>query len=91
MSCDPASDAPFLQNEGCVEQCQIGKTPISTNNFSECVNCDADCATCKDGSPGYCLSCADGDKQFRYGGQCLPDCPDGTTRDLESSICIGCR
>ena len=61
------------------------------NDFGQCVNCELPCATCEDGNPNFCLTCAAGDAQFLFGGQCLPECPAGTTRDLETSECIGCR
>ena len=68
----------------------LGKTPIFTNDFGECVDCVEPCATCSDGDPRYCLTCADGDYQFLFGGQCLAECPPGTTRNLETNVCIGC-
>lgn len=55
------------------------------------MNCEYPCATCEDGNPNFCLTCADGDYQFLFGGQCLAECPLGTTRDLDTSECIGCR
>ncbi len=91
LKCDPLSSTPLLQNEGCVSRCQEGKTPSFANNIGQCINCKEPCATCRDGQPSYCLSCADGDKQFLFGGQCLAACPEGTTRDLETSKCVGCR
>lgn len=91
LRCDAQSDFPLLQNNGCVDQCMPGKTPVFTSNFGQCVNCNPDCGTCEVGLPDFCLTCADGNRQFIFGGQCLADCPDGTTRDLDTSRCIGCR
>ena len=89
--CDPFSATPLLQNEGCVSQCQPAKTPVYDNDFGQCLNCQYPCATCQDGNPNFCLSCADGDYQFLFGGQCLEACPEGTTRDVNSARCVGCR
>lgn len=91
LRCDAFSETPLLQNEGCVSECQIGKTPVYDQDFGQCVNCEFPCATCQDGNPNFCLTCASGDFQFLFGGQCLPECPEGTTRDLETSECRGCR
>ena len=55
-----------------------------------CLACEAPSATCFDGLPQKCLTCAKGDKQFLFGSQCLEGCPDGTATNLETKLCTGC-
>lgn len=65
--CDPKSTRPLLQNNVCVESCMEGKTPYFNKDSGVCLPCKLPCATCADGQPSSCLSCAEGDSQFLFG------------------------
>lgn len=56
-----------------------------------CTPCESPCKTCGT-LPTVCLSC-DGtlDRIFRFGPDCIEQCPEGTTQDTENGVCLGCK
>ena len=85
--CDYAGTLPFLLGDKCISDCPDDHVEMQ----GVCKKCESPCATCE-GDTKTCNSCdgADGAK-YRFGFECLNRCPAGTSTNLETSTCEGCR
>ena len=79
----------FIDLERRCSYCPKGQYEILDNKaFQRCEPCNPKCSSCL-GNKDYCLSCSK--DFFSHNGNCLTECPPGTTKDLSFWTCSSCH
>jgi proprotein convertase subtilisin/kexin type 5 len=93
----------LLYNEGCVKNCPNNYFYIElerrcsscpkgqyeiTKNSKNCENCSPKCNLCF-GDKDNCTSC--NNEFLAFNGNCVSDCPPGTTIEISTKICANCH